>query len=333
MLNFALFGAGRIGAMHGANIAHNPGSRLHSVYDVQTTLAERVAAAHGAKVAASPAEAMADPSVDAVLIASSTSTHIELLTAAVKAGKPVLCEKPIDLDIARVEQCKRDIAGSDVPVQLGFNRRYDATLRAMHDAVRRGEIGQLQLLVLTSRDADIAPMEYMKVSGGIFRDCTIHDFDYARYVLGEDPVEVFATGSVLIEPDLASYGDVDTAMVVLKAPSGALVHINNSRRAVYGFDQRIEAFGSKGMIQSENFHATHLRRWTPISTNSYDKPVHFFMQRYAEAYVQELNEFIALIHNKTAPAASFEDGRRALIIADAATESLRSGRTVRISYD
>lgn len=332
MLNFALFGAGRIGAMHAANIAANPGARLHSVYDVNTALAEAVAAAHGAKVAASAEAIMADPAVDAIFVASSTATHVDLITAAVRAGKPVLCEKPIDLDIRRVEQCKRDIAGSDVPVQIGFNRRYDATLREMHDAVRRGDIGQLHILVLTSRDPDIAPMDYMRVSGGIFRDCTIHDFDYARYVLGEDPVEVFATGSVMFEPRLHEYGDVDTAMVVLKAPSGALVHINNSRRAVYGFDQRVEAFGSKGMLQSENFHATHLRRWTPTETNSYDKPVPFFFQRYADAYVRELSEFIALIHNKAAPVASFEDGRRSLIIADAAWESLRTGRTVRIDY-
>ena len=333
MLNFALFGAGRIGAMHAANIAANPACRLHCVFDVNTALAETVAAAHGARVAASAEAVMADPAVDAVFIASSTATHVDLITASVRAGKPVLCEKPIDLDISRVEQCRRDIAGSSVPVQIGFNRRYDATLRALHDAVRRGDIGQLQMLVLTSRDPDIAPMDYMKVSGGIFRDCTIHDFDYARYVLGEDPVEIFATGSVLVEPQISSYGDVDTAMVVMKAPSGALVHINNSRRAVYGFDQRVEAFGSKGMLQSENFYATHLRRWTATETNAHDRPVPFFFQRYADAYVQELREFVALIDSKVAPVASFEDGRRSLIIADAAWESLHSGRTVKITYD
>ncbi len=332
MIGFALFGAGRIGAMHAANIAANPRSGLHCVFDVHTATAERVAAAHGAKAVASVAAALADPAVDAVLIASSTDTHVELITAAAKAGKPVLCEKPIDLDIKRVEQCRRDIASTGVPVQLGFNRRYDASHRAVRDAVRRGDIGALQLLVITSRDPAIAPMEYMKVSGGIFRDMTIHDFDYARFVLGEDPVEVFATGSVMIEPALSAIGDVDTAMVVLKAPSGALVHINNSRTAVYGYDQRVEAFGSKGMVQSENWRPTSLRRWTHATTAAQDPLLHFFIQRYAQAYVDELNAFIDIVTNKGKPEVDFEDGRKALIIADAAWESVHTGRSVKVTY-
>jgi myo-inositol 2-dehydrogenase/D-chiro-inositol 1-dehydrogenase len=332
MIGFALFGAGRIGAMHAANVAANPRSRLHCVFDVHTATAERVAAAHGAKAVASVAAALADPAVDAVLIASSTDTHVELITAAAKAGKPVLCEKPIDLDIKRVEQCRRDIANTGVPVQLGFNRRYDASHRAVRDAVRHGDIGTLQLLVITSRDPAIAPMEYMKVSGGIFRDMTIHDFDLARFVLGEDPTEVFATGSVMIEPALRTIGDVDTAMVVLKAPSGALVHINNSRTAVYGYDQRVEAFGSKGMVLSENWRATSLRRWTHATTEAQDQLLHFFIQRYAQAYVDELNAFIDIVTNKAMPEVDFEDGRKALIIADAAWESVHTGRSVKVTY-
>jgi myo-inositol 2-dehydrogenase/D-chiro-inositol 1-dehydrogenase len=333
VVRFALFGAGRIGAMHAANIANNPGSRLHVVYDVNHAFAEKVAAAHGAKVAPTVEAVLSDKDVDAVMIASSTDTHVDLITAAARAGKPILCEKPIHLDIKRVEQCKRDIAGTGVPVALGFNRRYDASHRAVREAVKRGDIGQLQLLVITSRDPGIAPMEYMKVSGGIFRDMTIHDFDLARFVLGEDPVEVFAAGSVMIEPALAGIGDVDTAMVVMKAPSGALVHINNSRTAVYGYDQRMEAFGSKGMVQSDNWRATTLRRWTHETTDAQDPLLHFFIQRYTQAYLDELNDFIGVVTHKTAPTVDFEDGRKALILADAAWESLRGGRAVKVSYD
>jgi myo-inositol 2-dehydrogenase/D-chiro-inositol 1-dehydrogenase len=332
MVRFALFGAGRIGAMHAANIAANKRAALHCVYDVQDAAARKVAAAHGASVAPSVAAALADPAVDAVLIASSTDTHVDLITASAKAGKAILCEKPIDLDIARVEQCRRDIAGTGVAIQLGFNRRYDASHRAVRDAVARGEIGQLQLLIITSRDPGIAPMEYMKVSGGIFRDMTIHDFDLARFILGEDPTEVYATGSVMIEPALAGIGDVDTAMVVMKAPSGALVHINNSRLAVYGYDQRVEAFGAKGMVQSENWRGTSLRRWTAQATDAQDPLLHFFIQRYTQAYVDELNEFVDCVVNRTAPSVGFEDGRKALILANAAWESLRSGGAVKVSY-
>ncbi len=333
MVRFALFGAGRIGAMHAANVAANGRAALHCVYDVHAPAAQKVAALHGAKVAPSVAAALADKEVDAVLIASSTDTHVDLITAAAKAGKAILCEKPIDLDIRRVEQCRRDIAGSGVPVQLGFNRRYDASHRAVREAVARGEIGTLQQLIITSRDPGIAPMEYMKVSGGIFRDMMIHDFDLARFILGEDPVEVFATGSVMIEPALAGIGDVDTAMVVMKAPSGALVHINNSRLAVYGYDQRVEAFGSKGMVQSENWRGSSLRRWTAQATDAQEPLLHFFIQRYAQAYLDELNEFIDAVANKTEPGVGFEDGRKALILADAAWESLRGGRAVAVRYD
>jgi myo-inositol 2-dehydrogenase/D-chiro-inositol 1-dehydrogenase len=333
MVRFALFGAGRIGAMHAANIAANPRATLHCVYDVHAASARKVAEAHGAQVAPSVAAALADPQIHAVLIASSTDTHVELITAAAKAGKAILCEKPIDLDIKRVEQCRRDIAASTAPIQLGFNRRYDPSHRAVREAVARGEIGQLQLLVITSRDPGLAPMDYLKVSGGIFRDMTIHDFDLARFILGEEPAEVFATGSVMIEPALSTIGDVDTAMVVLKAPSGALVHINNSRVAVYGYDQRVEAFGSKGMVQSENWRGSSLRRWSAHATDAQEPLLHFFIQRYTQAYIDELNEFIDCVMHKKAPSVGFEDGRRALLIADAAWESLRSGRAVKLAYD
>jgi myo-inositol 2-dehydrogenase/D-chiro-inositol 1-dehydrogenase len=331
MLRFALFGAGRIGAMHAANIAANPRAALHCVYDVHAPTATKVAQAHGARVAPEVAAALAE--VDAVLIASSTDTHVDLITAAARAGKPILCEKPIDLDIRRVERCRQEIAGLNVPVQIGFNRRYDPSVRALAEAVWAGEIGALELLIITSRDPALASMEYMRVSGGIFRDMTIHDFDLARFVLGEEPAEVYATGSVKVEPALAEIHDVDTAMVVLKAASGTLVHINNSRRAVYGYDQRVEAFGSKGMLQSDNRRATTLRRYDAGRTDAQDPLLHFFIQRYAEAYVHELNDFIDVVERGRKPTVDFEDGRRALIIADAAWESVHSGRAVAANYE
>ena len=330
MLRFALFGAGRIGAMHAANITANPRANLQCVYDVHAPTAQKVAQAHGATVASSVDEALSG--VDAVLIASSTDTHVDLITAAAKAGRPILCEKPIDLDIGRVEKCRQEIAGLGVPVQIGFNRRYDPSHRALRDAVQSGEIGQLELLIITSRDPSLASMEYMRVSGGIFRDMTIHDFDLARFILGEEPGEVYATGSVKIEPALAALRDVDTAMVVMKAESGALVHINNSRRAVYGYDQRVEAFGSKGMVQSDNHRATTMRRYSAERTDAKDPLLHFFIERYKQAYVDELNEFIDVVEKKAKPSVDFEDGRRALIIADAAWEATRTGRAIKISY-
>jgi len=221
MVRFALFGAGRIGALHAANIAaSHPRARLSWVYDTNAAAATATAARYDARVAASVEAALADPDVDAVLIASSTDTHVDLITAAARAGKAILCEKPIDLDIERVERCRSAIADSGVAVQLGFNRRYDRSHRAVREAVRAGQIGALELLLITSRDPGLPPLSYLPVSGGIFRDMTIHDFDLARFILGDDPVtDVYATGSIMVEPQLRELGDVDTAMVVMRAAS------------------------------------------------------------------------------------------------------------------
>jgi len=334
MVNFALFGAGRIGVMHAANIAANPRARLAYVYDVNEAAARACAAKHKAKVAPSVDAVLKDKSVDAVLIASSTPTHVDLITASAKAGKAIMCEKPIDLDIKRVERCRKDIAMTGVPIQIGFNRRYDPSHRAVRDALRKGEIGALELLVITSRDPGLAPVAYLKTSGGIFRDMTIHDFDLARFMLGDDEVaEVFAAGSVMVDQAVGELGDVDTAMVTMKAESGALVHINNSRRAVYGYDQRVEAFGAKGMVQSDNLRASTLTRYGAKSTDAKEPLLNFFIERYARAYLDELNEFIDAIAKKKQPSVGFEDGRRALILADAAWASLKSGKAVRVKYD
>ena len=334
MLNIALFGAGRMGSVHAANIVANSRVQLAYVYDADAAAAESIAGKCGARVAPDVRTVLSDKTVDGVLIASPTSTHVELISVAARAGKAILCEKPIDLDIARVERCRRDLAGSGVIVQLGFNRRYDRSHCAVRDAVRRGEIGALELLVITSRDVRPAPVDYLKVSGGIFRDMTIHDFDMARFILGEDPIEeVHAVGSVMVDPALKEFGDVDTAMVTMKAASGALVHINNSRRCVYGYDQRVEAFGARGMVRSENLRPSALVRYDAAVTEAKEPLLEFFVERYAQAYVDELDEFVDVLAGNKEPRANFEDGRRALILPDAAWASLKTGKAVRVRYD
>ena len=330
MLNFAVLGCGRIGRMHARNIAAHPRAALATVYDVVPQAAEAAAAELGAKVAGSVDEVLADPQVQAVLIASSTDTHVDLLTRSAQAGKAVLCEKPIDLDLAKVDACWAEIGKLDPVVMVGFNRRFDPSFKALRDRVQAGEIGALEQVVITSRDPAPAPVEYLKVSGGIFRDMTIHDFDMARYLAG-DIVEVHAMGANLIDPAIREIGDVDAVMVTLRAASGALVHINNSRRCAYGYDQRVEAFGAKGMLQALNRHPTTVVASAAERTNAGDPVLNFFIERYREAYDAEVDHFVDCVEKGTKPLAGFAEGREALRLADAAVESLRSGRTVRLT--
>lgn len=331
MVRFAVLGCGRIGRMHARNVAAHPRAGLALVYDVAEAAAREVGGALGAQVAASVDEVMADPAVDAVFIASSTDTHVDLLTRAARAGKAVLCEKPIDLDVARVERCREELAGLDPApvVMVGFNRRFDPSFRALRDRLRAGEIGKLEQVVITSRDPAPAPAEYLKGSGGIFRDMTIHDFDMARYLAGEI-VEVQAMGAVLVDPAIGEIGDVDAAMVVMRAASGALVHINNSRRCAYGYDQRVEAFGEGGMLQAGNRRPTTVEAWGAGRTAAMDPVLDFFIERYAEAYLAEIDHFVDCVEKGAVPLAGFEEGRQALRLADAAVESMRSGRAVRL---
>ncbi len=331
MFRFALLGAGRIGRMHADNLAALPRASLAYVYDVNQAAAAETAAKHGAEVAPDVETLLADAAVDAVLIASSTDTHVDLMTLAAKAGKAVLCEKPIDLDIKRVDRCWQEIESCKVPIQIGFNRRYDPSHRAARQAVLAGEVGKVELVVISSRDPESPPLEYWKVCGGLFRDMMIHDFDLARFILDEEPVEVSAMGSVMVDPEAGALGHIDTAMVVMKTASGALVHINNSRRAVYGYDQRLEVFGSKGMVISNNHTATTLERYGETTSAAREPLLRFFIERYAEAYLAELNDFIDAVESGRPTSVTFEDGRRALMLADAAEESLKSGRAVAVA--
>ncbi len=329
MLNIAVLGCGRIGRVHARNVAAHPRARLAVCFDVAREAAEAVASGAGARVAGSIDEVLADPGVDAVLVASSTATHVDLIRRAAEAGKPVLCEKPIDLDLARVDACWREIGARDPLVMVGFNRRFDPSFRALRDRLAAGEIGRLEQVAIISRDPSPPPAEYVAGSGGMFRDMTIHDLDMARYLAGEI-VEVQAMGACLIDPAIGEAGDIDAAMLTLRAASGALVHIGNSRRCAYGYDQRIEAFGSLGMLAAGNQHPTTVEAWTAAATQARDPVQDFFIARYADAYQAELDHFVECVERRAKPLADFADGREALRLADAALESLRTGRAVRL---
>jgi myo-inositol 2-dehydrogenase/D-chiro-inositol 1-dehydrogenase len=274
----------------------------------------------------------ASTDVDAVLIATSTPTHADFIEKAVAAGKPILCEKPIDLSLARVQRCADAIGKTKVPIMLGFVRRFDPGHRAARDAVLAGEIGDLHQVVITSRDPGMPPVAYAEASGGIFRDMTIHDFDMARFMLGEEVTEVSAMGSRLVDPALMQrLNDYDTVTVVLKTASGKQCIINNSRQAVYGYDQRAEALGTKGMVVSENRRPNMTTLHRADFTGKSAPLLNFFIDRYAEAFMAEIGAFVDAIDSGQPPEVGFEDGRQALILAEAAIKSVAEGRTVKTS--
>ena len=252
---------------------------------------------------------------------------------AAKAGKAIFCEKPIDLDINKVNECMENIKGTNVPIQIGFNRRFDASHAKAQQARVKKEIGELEMVVITSRDPEPPGIDYLKAAGGFFRDTTIHDFDLTRFILGDDPVvQISAFGDALFDKNSQQVKDLDTAMFILKSKKGVLIHINNSRRAVYGYDQRVEVFGSKGMVISNNQTPTSLERYTSTSTNE-KEPIHFFfIERYEQAYRDQFNEFVKCVEDKAKPLVGFEDGRNALIIANAAYESFESGKVIDIKF-
>jgi myo-inositol 2-dehydrogenase / D-chiro-inositol 1-dehydrogenase len=329
MVNIAVLGCGRIGVMHARNIANHPRARLATVFDIHQPSADKVAAELGVKTSKSIEEILASPEVDAILIATSTNTHADILELAVAAGKPVLCEKPIDLSLARVNACFEKIRNSSVPIMLGFVRRFDPGHRATRDAVRRGDVGELHQVTITSRDPAMAPDAYIRVSGGIFRDMTIHDFDMARFMLDEEPTQVFATGSRLVNPALMDeLQDYDTVLVTLTTASGKQCVITNSRQAVYGYDQRVEALGTLGLASSQNRKNHEATLHTQTFTERSEPYQNFFIERYSEAFAAEISEFVDAIENKRAPEVGFADGRLALMLAEAALKSVQTGQVV-----
>jgi myo-inositol 2-dehydrogenase/D-chiro-inositol 1-dehydrogenase len=325
LIRICQFGAGRIGAIHAGNVAA-AGASLAYVVDVNADAARSLAAKHGAQVADADT-ALADPSVGAVIIASSTDTHADLLERAARAGKTIFCEKPIDLSMARIERCIEIVRKAGVPVLMGFNRRFDPSFAAVRQGIAAGAIGKVELVQITSRDPGPPPQEYVKVSGGLFRDMMIHDLDMARFLLGEEPVEIFATASCLVESRIAEAGDVDTALVTLRTASGRLCQISNSRRAVYGYDQRLEVLGEKGMLEAGNWKPTTVVASTATGVTA-DKPLHFFLERYADAYRIEMRHFVEVCMGRAKPLATIDDGHRALRLAEAANESLQAKRAI-----
>ncbi|HEV2286774.1 MAG TPA: inositol 2-dehydrogenase [Steroidobacteraceae bacterium] len=325
----AVLGCGRIGRLHAHNLARHAHVRLAAVYDLAPQAAAQCAAELGVRAAGSLEEIWADPAVHGVLIATSTDTHVALITAAVQAGKAVLCEKPVDLDLGRAQSCWREIAGAHPTVMLGFNRRFDPSFRALRERLHGGEIGRLELAIITSRDPQPPPAGYLRICGGLFRDMTIHDFDMARYLAG-DIAAVQAVGANLIDPAIGALGDIDTCAITLRARSGALVQINNSRRSVYGYDQRLEVFGAGGMLQAGNRCATTVEASSAAHTAARDPVLDFFIERYTEAYRAELDAFVAAVEAGRPVSPDFADGVAALELAVAAGESVATGRTVEI---
>ena len=328
LVKICQFGAGRIGKIHAASVALNPRAVLAHVVDVDGAAAGELAAEHGAR-ASGPEEALADGAVDAVLIASSTDTHADLAEASARAGKAIFCEKPIDLDIGRVNAVLDVVAAAGVPFLIGFNRRFDPSFRALHEAVAGGRIGKVELVAISSRDPGMPPLDYIMTSGGLFRDMMIHDLDMARWLMDSEPVQVYAAASILVDDIVAEADDVDSAVVTLKSESGVLCQINNSRRAVYGYDQRIEVFGSAGMARAENRTPTTLEIMDKDGALT-DKPLHYFLERYADAYRLEFDHFLDCVIDGAAPLTGGEEGRRALELADAALESVRTGKPVKV---
>ncbi|SET88948.1 inositol 2-dehydrogenase [Paracoccus homiensis] len=326
MLKVGLLGAGRIGQVHAVNIAGNARSSLVAVSDMHQPAAEKLAAEYGAEARSSDA-ILSDPAIDAVLIATSTDTHSDLIEAAAKAGKAVLCEKPVDLSLERAQQCLKAVEGTGKPVMIGFNRRFDPNFAALKVSLQKGQIGKAELLAVTSFDPAPPPVSYIKVSGGLFRDMMIHDFDMANFLMGEAPVTVRAVGSSIVDPEIGAAGDVDTAVVTLTYADGRIAVIKNSRRAVYGYDQRVELLGSDGLLQAGNMLENTVVRSTVDGVVS-GKPTYFFLERYMPAYAAEWQAFVDAVLDGAKMPVTLKDGIAALAMAEAATESARTGQAV-----
>ena len=329
-VRIGLLGCGRIGSMHAELIARRvPGAALAAVYDVYGEAAASMAGTFGARCAASAAELIEADDVDAVAICSSTDTHMDLMVEVAAAGKPAFVEKPLSLDLADVDRGIAAATEAGIAVQVGFNRRFDAAHRHVRDRVAAGDVGDVHLVRMSSRDPDPPPVSYIQVSGGIFCDMTIHDFDMARFVTGSEAVEVYATGAVRVDPAIGDAGDLDTAVVVVTHASGAITTIDNSRRAVYGYDQRLEAFGSAGMASSGNPPAATAHYWD--SEGPHGRPLpYFFLDRYIPSYMAEWDAFVDTVDGAPSPV-TLADGRAPLVMGLAAWASVREGRPVPVS--
>ncbi len=332
VIQVGVIGAGRIGKIHAENIRYFiPEARLRAVADpVADTLLDWARGLGVERVTRDAREVLADEGIDAVVVCSSTDTHADMVIAAAGSRKHVFCEKPVDLSVEKVKRALAAVEKAGVKLQVGFNRRFDHNFRRIRDLVQSGALGAPHLIRITSRDPAPPPPDYVKVSGGIFLDMTIHDFDMARYLSGSEVVEVYAQGAVLVDPAIGKAGDVDTAAVTLTFESGAIGVIDNSRRAAYGYDQRVEVFGSKGCATCSNDTPSSVVVSSEQGVQG-DKPLHFFLERYRQAFVDEMKEFFAaLVHDRPTPVGGI-DGLKPVLIGLAAKRSLAEHRPVRVA--
>ncbi|MEO8354794.1 MAG: inositol 2-dehydrogenase [Chloroflexota bacterium] len=330
-LRFGVIGAGRIGKIHAGNLATRiPGVEVAAIADVDFKAAQDIAAHLHIPVALEDYHAiLSDPTIDAVAICSSTDTHAKIVVEAAQAGKHIFCEKPIDHDLAKIDAALDAVEKAGVKLQIGFNRRFDPNFRKVRAMVADGRIGDPHIIRITSRDPAPPPVSYVKVSGGMFLDMTIHDFDMARYLSGSEVEEVYVAAGVMVDPGIGEAGDVDTAIITLKFANGAIGTIDNSRKAIYGYDQRVEVFGSKGMVQAHNN--------TPDNDVYFDadgvhsaKPLYFFLERYMESFIAELKDFVQSIQEDTVPPVVGMDGRIPVVIGMAARKSYLENRPVKL---
>ncbi len=331
-IGVGVIGAGRIGKLHIEHLAQNiPEAELLSICSLNRPGAESIAEQYNIPMLTTDYNTLlADANIDAVLVTSSTDTHVEISQAAAKAGKHIFCEKPIAFDLKQIDETLAIVEDAGVKFQIGFNRRFDVSFKRVREAVASGEIGEPHIMRITSRDPAPPPIEYVKVSGGIFLDMTIHDFDMARYLIGDEVVEVYAAGGVRVDPKIGEAGDIDTTVITLRFENGVIGTIDNSREAVYGYDQRVEVFGSKGMVTAAN-PPTDTVTFSGSEGTRAASPPYFFVERYKPAFLSELQAFFACIQEDTAPPVTGTDGRAPVVIGFAALKSLRENRPVLLS--
>ena len=333
MINVALIGLGRIGQMHGENLFSHNSFKLKYTFDINSKINQKLSKKFSAKPINNPQIAFKDKDIDIIFIASSTATHIKLIEEAAKYKKVIFCEKPLDLNIDKVNKCLRKIKKLRPKIQLGFNRRYDPGHNSLKKDLRKGKIGKLEKIIITSRDPAPPSLDYLKVSGGIFKDMMIHDFDLVRFYLEKDEIDsIFSTGSNISDKKFDKIKDYELASCILRSKKGVQCIITNSRHCSFGYDQRVELFGSKGMLISGNKNENETETYTKNNTSQKKPLLNFFIDRYKEAYKLQLNDLFRMIKKNSKPLANFEDGRRALILANAANESLKKKRSIKVNF-
>ena len=331
-IGVGVIGTGRIGKLHIQHLSQNiPDAELIAICSLDTETAQTLTEQFNIpQITSDYPTLLSNSQIDAVIVASSTDTHVEICQAAAEAGKHIFCEKPIALDLKQIDETLAIVEKAEVKFQVGFNRRFDTNFMRVREAVTSGEIGEPHILRITSRDPAPPPIEYVKLSGGIFLDMTIHDFDMARYLIDDEVVEVYAVGDVRVDPKIGEAGDIDTAVITLRFQNGVLATIDNSREAIYGYDQRVEVFGSKGMVVAGN-PLTNTVTFSGSEGSSAASPLYFFVERYKEAYLSELHAFIRCIKENTQPPVTGIDGRAPIVMGYAALKSLRENRSVLLS--